>query len=793
MAGGGGSAAQNLSAEVIGAIIKIATSPPASALSNILPPSWNIDNGLSFSTMLINIQQEDSKRRSLSDLEACARVCKAWSGPAVEALYQRVDIVVDITNGVVSSLQCKGLVPLSLLVRKTVMPLPLTSPSHRSDFRSCIKLGLTNLGRLVRHIHLWLSSEKSETQYSKSPLPENTLNAFALNVVTLHLHTDEYDGYRPCRCNDPKHQHERGLESFNSGERVTVGTAVHFIFSNMVQPFLEYIFLQETDEISLKNVIIDGLEGNMGLLKHDQDDFDFGAYLNFDQNELEETSFGPNSIDRIVLIGNDQRTWGVGGQIGLMDKGGEKDGQPKVETLGKAYRGMRNLTLRRLSQPLNLNGIKEFVVGIARSGDTGNSGRSKSSRRGPSTHLSEDTDFLPNLTLAHLDFDMLTQPSEIGQVIRILFRHAPNITSLILDRWALTDVQDLANGSDSILSRIVAVRPRKLRSLVLPSWTFQHQSDNRQRPQQPHTQEAARVLRLTLQQHLLLLQQQQHQQQQTVYQQQQAQQQTVYPQQQQLQPTVNQQVHQQQAQLQQIAQQQQQLQRVLYQQVHQQQHGHQQRLQQQTGQGLFPVPSQGQSQLLSSILANQNGTSSTYAQIFQNMVLEQHTKETSNNTSHELLFRGWEMGCFKFLRVLGISKTNMTAGEFTMLIQTVPLLEVLDARKCLVRGENLAGYKIGETLSHLQVLDLDSLMGFCGPDNPFDIIYLALYLLFRLDNLHIVVLPYSAMGVISKYCVKGSAGKCFGADGLARLRKWMKRKRPQEYDGLIKLLRTAQE
>ncbi|KAJ3318680.1 hypothetical protein HDU76_000752 [Blyttiomyces sp. JEL0837] len=85
----------------------------------------------------------------------------------------------------------------------------------------------------------------------------------------------------------------------------------------------------------------------------------------------------------------------------------------------------------------------------------------------------------------------------------------------------------------------------------------------------------------------------------------------------------------------------------------------------------------------------------------------------------------------------------MTGKQLKMLLEAVPLLEVLDAVKCQVMGSNRAGYDIIDSLPKLQILDLDSAV--------------------------LVVPAYTAIP-IANFAVKESKGRCFDDEGLMRLR-----------------------
>ncbi|KAJ3318679.1 hypothetical protein HDU76_000751, partial [Blyttiomyces sp. JEL0837] len=230
MLAAGASTTQHLAPEVLSIIFEIiATSSSSGSLS--LPPLWNIGQESSLSTHHVKSKQEDKRRRWLAALEPCTRVCKAWYNPAISILYKRVDFVCGFSNGdeTEKDSSWKGAVPFSRIVtkgRKRILTLEDGSREHQWN------RDLTRIGQYVRHVHLWApplgpkqdpqDSEVHPSFYSKARQNgsklideiQSVLNALAPNIITLHDHHQNYDGYQSCWCNEFGHRHRlgRGLE-----------------------------------------------------------------------------------------------------------------------------------------------------------------------------------------------------------------------------------------------------------------------------------------------------------------------------------------------------------------------------------------------------------------------------------------------------------------------------------------------------------------------------------------------------------------------------------------------------
>ncbi|KAJ3324670.1 hypothetical protein HDU76_013363 [Blyttiomyces sp. JEL0837] len=668
----GASIAQNLAPEILNIIIENIKS--SSPVSDSLPPSWNIDNESSLSTKLINYScfRVGFTRRSLYDLEACARVCKAWSGAAIEALYKRVD--------------------------KTVLKsLSVASTSDPNASQPQFQLELTALGQYVRHLHVWTSSNnESDSTIAKSPCHQWILKVFAPNFSTFHFHAKNYDEYKPCQCTDPYHRHEIGLEETYVSNPEGHSAMRRSIFNRVVHAFLKDLFDKDTKDVALNDITIEGPEGSWFVEGTQSKGVVEGNF------KVEESRVCVKPMEKIVLNGGDARVWGVGGQTERRDIGNQTDGRPTVEALGRVTGpGVKNVTLRRLSQPLSLDGIKKFLVEIEGSRKIGSEGNMSLGQH------SGVGSFVRDAWLSHLDIDILTPSADSGRVVHELFHYAPFINSLVLDRWALTDIHALEDGSQSVLAKIHAVKPKHLRSLVLPSWTFKFHSQSNQQWQQRQPPRLQRRPALVLTDQETCSQQY-------------------------LQALEN-------------------------------------ALNQRESNYSDSDSDKGSSWSLGGMLSSLSRRVETLAQ------------PGSRDPKSVKLFVGITSGCFSFLRVLGMQNKIIARQEFTMLLDTIPLLEVLDAAYSRIKGADDAGYDIVESLRKLRILDLDSTMGFCDDDEE-SCSQLALFIAFRLPNIRALVLPEETEPPVSNFAVNGSAGKCFDENGFVRLRGWIRQHCPNAHE-----------
>ncbi|KAJ3324668.1 hypothetical protein HDU76_013361 [Blyttiomyces sp. JEL0837] len=100
------------------------------------------------------MKQEDARRRALTYLKTCARVCKAWKGTALAILCRRVDLVIGFDSGhesvsggeSLTSSKWKGAVPVERLIKVTFSKKGALDPWV---------LESTHLGRLVHEVHIW--------------------------------------------------------------------------------------------------------------------------------------------------------------------------------------------------------------------------------------------------------------------------------------------------------------------------------------------------------------------------------------------------------------------------------------------------------------------------------------------------------------------------------------------------------------------------------------------------------------------------------------------------------------
>ncbi|KAJ3318681.1 hypothetical protein HDU76_000753 [Blyttiomyces sp. JEL0837] len=487
------SIAHHLPSEVLGIIFKNVASTPSS-VSDILPPFWNLGQDSCLANDLVNIKIEDARRRSLAVLEPCARVCKAWSGPALSLLYRRVDLVVGFGSGVekngsVALARWKGAVPLERLMKKVIVNV-----GHESIHfvRHRVKVEVTELGRLVREVHVWsppLGVDIGFDEFCWNEWNLYDLDCINMSVSTFRVHNavEAYFGYQPCRCRDPEHVHHgRGLEGIDvrcasdvlrgftwdgSDASLSMYQSLRSVLTEVEGPRLFY----ERDEArgrdprrcNLKSLIVEQPISFFDDLKVSPR---FGKLGIMDDGFDEDCTSGGDKD----FVGRHE----------MVDSSGV-DRTTKLKIVGDIVRkGVKEVSLRQAALPLTLNELKNVLQGVL--WDTGvESGSGSDGLRKDGSHGNEkdDDNFSSNTRLIHLDLDLNTPFADLQHVIKAVFDRAPMIESLTLDRWVLNDVDGCEAVADSIMKWILAVKPSKLKALVLPPWTFRTLPPRQRQPQ----------------------------------------------------------------------------------------------------------------------------------------------------------------------------------------------------------------------------------------------------------------------------------------------------------------------